>query len=242
MLSFFSRRVPNSAHVGSYDLEGAQLIVSERNNGSDGSSSVDENQVDEMNKDKNHNSNRNTESIYAALQQRKNVILAQQIHSVSEKHATSEQSPKANQSISRRGKVLTACALQTFCSCSMVLVNKQLASSYNHLLPSDTRLANLNILLVVFQAFVAAVCVELCKAIKWVEYPNFEFRTAKLWAPVNLLFCIMLLSGMASLQHNTVPMVTVFKNIANIFITIGSVSIVFSCTTNFKHIQHSHSE
>jgi hypothetical protein len=240
MLSFFSRRVPNSAHVGSYDVEGAQLIVSERNDGSGGSGSVDENQVDEMNTDKNHNSNRNTESIYAALQQRKNVILAQQVHSVSENHvssttvATSEQSRKANQSSNRRGKVLTACALQTFCSCSMVLVNKQLASSYNHLLPSDTRLANLNILLVVFQAFVAAVCVELCKAVKWVEYPNFEFRTAKLWAPVNLLFCIMLLSGMASLQHNTVPMVTVFKNIANIFITIGSVSIVFSYTTNFK--------
>lgn len=219
-------------HVGSYDVEGAQLIVSEKNNGSAGSSSVDENG---MNNNMHHNTNRNTDSIYAALQQRKNVIVTQQIHSVSESNVSSttnavepcgtyEQSLKANLSnSSTRGKVLTACALQTFCSCSMVLVNKQLASRYNHLLRSDTSLANLNILLVVFQAFVAAVCVEFCKAIKWVEYPNFEFRTAKLWAPVNILFCIMLLSGMASLQHNTVPMVTVFKNIANIFITVGSV-------------------
>ena len=56
---------------------------------------------------------------------------------------------------------------------------------------------------------------------KWVEYPNFNFNTAKLWAPVNILFCGMLFTGMASLQHNSVPMVTVFKNITNIVVSIG---------------------
>ena len=117
---------------------------------------------------------------------------------------------------SKRGQVLFACFLQTFCSCAMVLVNKQLASSYNHLIEGD-----LNILLVVFQALVAVVSVEICKAMTWVDYPTFDYRTAKLWAPVNLLFCGMLFTGMASLQHNTVPMVTVFKNIANIFISAG---------------------
>jgi GDP-mannose transporter len=55
----------------------------------------------------------------------------------------------------------------------------------------------------------------------WVEYPNFNTRTARLWAPVNLFFCGMLFTGMASMQHNSVPMVTVFKNITNIMTTIG---------------------
>ena len=158
-------------------------------------------------------------------QQRKNV--AQPENMMSSSHlvlpaVTSSSSKRRPQT--SRSKILTACALQTFCSCSMVLVNKQLASSYNHFLPRGEEtgiIINLNILLVVFQALVAAISVEICKFFKFVDYPKFEYRTAKLWAPLNLLFCAMLLSGMASLQHNSVPMVTVFKNIANIFITVG---------------------
>lgn len=113
-------------------------------------------------------------------------------------------------------KVLSACGMYSFCSVSMVLTNKSLASSYNHLIDGD-----LNILLVVVQAVVAILCVEICKYMRWVEYPNFNMRTARLWAPVNILFCLMLFTGMASLQYNSVPMVTIFKNITNIVVTIG---------------------
>jgi GDP-mannose transporter len=80
---------------------------------------------------------------------------------------------------------------------------------------------DLNILLVVIQALVAIVCVEICKFFKWVEYPDFNLRTARLWAPVNILFCLMLFTGMASLQYNSVPMVTVFKNVTNVITTAG---------------------
>jgi GDP-mannose transporter len=79
----------------------------------------------------------------------------------------------------------------------------------------------LNILLVVFQAIVAVICVDLCKRVGWVEYPNFNFETAKQWAPVNIFFCLMLFTGMASLQYNSVPMVTIFKNVTNITTSIG---------------------
>jgi GDP-mannose transporter len=80
---------------------------------------------------------------------------------------------------------------------------------------------DLNILLVVCQAIVAVASVELCKRFRWVEYPAFNLRTARLWAPVNLLFCLMLFSGMAALEHNSVPMVTIYKNITNIIVTAG---------------------
>lgn len=114
------------------------------------------------------------------------------------------------------GHVMTACVMYSFCSVSMVLTNKSLASSYNNLIEGD-----LNVLLVVFQAITAVICVETCKMLRWVEYPNFNMRTARLWAPVNLLFCCMLFTGMASLQHNSVPMVTIFKNITNVVVTVG---------------------
>jgi GDP-mannose transporter len=113
-------------------------------------------------------------------------------------------------------KALSSCALYSFCSVSMVLVNKSLASSYNKFIDGD-----LNFLLVVFQAVVAVIAVQFCKMMKWVEYPAFNFKTALQWAPVNLFFCGMLFTGMASLQHNSVPMVTVFKNITNIVVTMG---------------------
>jgi len=122
------------------------------------------------------------------------------------------------QSKALAGKSVTACLMYSTCSVGMVLVNKSLASSYNHLIDGS-----LNILLVVFQAITAVICVEFCKKMNWVEYPPFNMRTAMKWAPVNILFCLMLFTGMASLQHNNVPMVTVFKNVTNIFITAGDV-------------------
>lgn len=130
--------------------------------------------------------------------------------------ATPPVSASVPSSSTAMSKSVSACALYSFCSVSMVLVNKSLASSYNHLIDGD-----LNILLVVIQAIVAVIAVEFSKKMKWVEYPNFNLSTAKQWAPVNIMFCGMLFTGMASLQHNSVPMVTVFKNITNIVVSIG---------------------
>lgn len=122
--------------------------------------------------------------------------------------------------ISENGKALSACTFYSFCSVSMVLVNKSLASSYNHLIEGDEA-SDLNILLVVAQAIVAVACVESCKRLGLVEYPEFQWRTARRWAPVNIFFCLMLFTSMTALQYNSVPMVTIFKNIANISTCLG---------------------
>eukprot|EP00531_Pseudo-nitzschia_arenysensis_P015786 CAMPEP_0116136670 /NCGR_PEP_ID=MMETSP0329-20121206/11851_1 /TAXON_ID=697910 /ORGANISM="Pseudo-nitzschia arenysensis, Strain B593" /LENGTH=346 /DNA_ID=CAMNT_0003631559 /DNA_START=184 /DNA_END=1221 /DNA_ORIENTATION=- len=118
--------------------------------------------------------------------------------------------------VKKNGKVLSACASYSFCSVSMVLVNKSLASSYNNLINGD-----LNVLLVVFQAIVAVLAVKICHRLGWVEIPPFSMETASQWAPVNIFFCGMLFTGMASLQYNSVPMVTIFKNVSNITTSIG---------------------
>lgn len=128
---------------------------------------------------------------------------------------------------STASKSIVASAMYSGCSVGMVLVNKSLASSYNHLITGD-----LNILLVVFQAVAAVICVEFSKYNGWVEYPSFNWRTARQWAPVNLLFCGMLFTGMASLEHNSVPMVTVFKNITNIMTTVGDC-VIYGASVEF---------
>lgn len=147
----------------------------------------------------------------------------------------SPQSPRGQSSLSSPPDVersscmksLIASAMYSGCSVGMVLVNKSLASSYNHLIDGD-----LNFLLVVFQAIAAVICVEFCKFAGWVEYPTFNLRTAQLWAPVNILFCGMLFTGMTSLEHNSVPMVTVFKNITNIMTTVGDC-IIYGASVEF---------
>lgn len=118
--------------------------------------------------------------------------------------------------VKKNGKVLSACASYSFCSVSMVLVNKSLASSFNSLIDGD-----LNILLVVFQAVVAVLAVKISHRLGWVDIPPFSMETASQWAPVNIFFCAMLFTGMASLQFNSVPMVTIFKNVSNITTSIG---------------------
>ena len=119
-------------------------------------------------------------------------------------------------SATAHGKAISACLLYSFCSVSMVLTNKSLASSYQQETAVD-----LNILVVVFQAIVAVFCVEFSKRMGWIEIPELTTETIKLWIPVNLFFCGMLFTGMASLQHNSVPMVTIFKNITNIMVASG---------------------
>ena len=79
----------------------------------------------------------------------------------------------------------------------------------------------MNTLLVVIQALVAVACVETCRILNWVQYETPSWPTIRAWAPVNVFFCLMLFTGMASLQYNSVPMVTVFKNVTNIATTAG---------------------
>ncbi len=80
---------------------------------------------------------------------------------------------------------------------------------------------DLNFLLVVFQAVIAVIAVSFSKQMGWVDYPSFDKKVALQWAPVNITFCAMLFTGMASLQYNSVPMVTIFKNITNIAVSVG---------------------
>jgi len=91
--------------------------------------------------------------------------------------------------------------------------------SYNQFLPSSQ--PNLNILLIVVQAVVAVLCIGLARIMKLLEPLHVTRATFVAWAPVNILFCAMLFTGMASLTYNSVPMVTVFKNVTNLFVASG---------------------
>jgi len=80
-------------------------------------------------------------------------------------------------------KILSSCVMYSFCGISMVIVNKSLAFSYNHIINGD-----LNVFLVVVQAFIAVLAVDICKRVGLIEYPSFNYKVAIQCAPVNVFF------------------------------------------------------
>ena len=110
-----------------------------------------------------------------------------------------------------------SCVMYSLCSVAMILVNKAIPE----FIPIELRWKIPQFSVITFQCFIAVILVELSKRLGYVEYPPFEISTALKWLPVNILFIGMLLSGFMSLVYLSVPMVTVFKNLAYLFTLVG---------------------
>ena len=110
-----------------------------------------------------------------------------------------------------------SCLLYTGCSIGMVLVNKAIPMTideeYRHKLPQ--------ISIIMFQCIIAVLLVEGARIFGIIDYPGLEWSIVKQWIPLNLIFIAMLFSGFLSLVYISVPMVTIFKNITNLFTVFG---------------------
>mgnify|MGYP000085437817 CR=1 FL=1 len=122
-----------------------------------------------------------------------------------------------------KGRFQAALSLTMYACCSigMVLANKAISMS----LEPEAREHIPAIGCVMYQALVAVICVEFAKAMKWVDYPNFQSDVAKAWLPCNVLFVSMLCTGFLALRFVSVPMVTIFKNMSNLITVTGDYFI-----------------
>ncbi|GAB5030030.1 gdp-mannose transporter [Nannochloropsis oceanica] len=109
---------------------------------------------------------------------------------------------------------IMSCFAYTFCSITMVLANKALASQYK---------ADIDFLVIAFQSVCAVALVVGCDAVGVIQpgSTKFDRAVAVQWLPVNIFFVSMLSTGFLSLKHLNVPMVTVFKNLTNVGIMWG---------------------
>lgn len=115
-----------------------------------------------------------------------------------------------------KSAAVLSCFAYTFCSITMVLANKALASGYA---------ADIDFLVIAFQGVCAVVLVLGCDAAGVIELgTRFDARVAVQWLPVNVFFVAMLSTGFLSLKHLNVPMVTIFKNLTNVGIMWGEWS------------------
>jgi GDP-mannose transporter len=65
--------------------------------------------------------------------------------------------------------------------------------------------------------------VMLVKALGYITYPTFSWKIALDWMPITLFFVIMLESSILALATISVPVFTVVKNFATIFIALGEL-------------------
>ncbi|XP_050936336.1 GDP-mannose transporter GONST2 isoform X3 [Cucumis melo] len=101
-------------------------------------------------------------------------------------------------------------------SCSMIILNKVVLSSYNF---------NAGISLMFYQNLISSIVIILLGLCRTVSIEKLNWKLIRLWIPVNLIFIGMLVSGMYSLKYINIAMVTILKNVTNILTAIGELYI-----------------
>ncbi|KAK4785106.1 hypothetical protein SAY86_001795 [Trapa natans] len=99
-------------------------------------------------------------------------------------------------------------------SCSMILVNKYVLSSYNF---------NAGISLMLYQNLISVVIVSALSFFGLISTEPLTLRLIKVWLPVNVIFVGMLITSMFSLKYINVAMVTVLKNVTNVITALGEM-------------------
>ncbi|KAF8757373.1 hypothetical protein HU200_010889 [Digitaria exilis] len=101
-------------------------------------------------------------------------------------------------------------------SCSMILLNKVVLSSYNF---------DAGISLMLYQNFISVVILLMLELFHVITTEELTWKLIKVWIPVNLIFIGMLVTGMYSLKYINVAMVTILKNMTNIITALGEIYI-----------------
>ncbi|XP_048335710.2 GDP-mannose transporter GONST1 isoform X1 [Ziziphus jujuba] len=99
-------------------------------------------------------------------------------------------------------------------SCSMILINKFVLSSYNF---------NAGIFLMLYQNLISVIIVSILSILGVISTEPLTWRLVKVWLPVNLIFVGMLITSMFSLKYINVAMVTVLKNVTNVITALGEM-------------------
>lgn len=122
----------------------------------------------------------------------------------------SNNSNSTSQNTSTTG--LIAISSYFFASIAMTLVNKSLFEKYEF---------RGNLSLIFLQNVITLFGLHIFRSFRLMEYEELEKSKMKVWAPLTILFLLMLITGSYALRFLPVPIVVVFKNITTVFIAFG---------------------
>ncbi|KAK7196277.1 lipophosphoglycan biosynthetic protein (lpg2) [Novymonas esmeraldas] len=116
---------------------------------------------------------------------------------------------RANRAVAEAG---VSVVIYSFCSVSMILVNKLIMNTY-HL--------NFPLGILMLQNGGALLIVAAAKAANLIDYPAFSLDVTRKWLPLTLLFVTMLYTSMRSLGTMSVAAQTILKNLAVVCTAVG---------------------
>ncbi|KAI8022604.1 GDP-mannose transporter GONST1 [Camellia lanceoleosa] len=125
-----------------------------------------------------------------------------------------EKTIRSNKTVKIHNRALVSGLAYCISSCSMILVNKYVLSSYDF---------NAGISLMFYQNLVSVVVVSLLSFFGVITTEPLTWRLIKVWFPVNAIFVGMLITSMFSLKYINVAMVTVLKNVTNVITAVGEM-------------------
>ncbi|XP_042487725.1 GDP-mannose transporter GONST1-like [Macadamia integrifolia] len=99
-------------------------------------------------------------------------------------------------------------------SCSMILVNKFVLSSYDF---------RAGISLMLYQNLISVVIISILSFLGIISTEPLTWKLIRVWLPVNVIFVGMLITSMFSLTYINVAMVTVLKNVTNVITAVGEM-------------------
>ncbi|XP_050216614.1 GDP-mannose transporter GONST1 isoform X2 [Mercurialis annua] len=125
-----------------------------------------------------------------------------------------DKTTRSNRAFKIQNKALLSGFAYCISSCSMILVNKFVLSSYDF---------NAGISLMLYQNFISVIIVSSLSFLGIVSTEPLTWRLIKVWLPVNVIFVGMLVTSMFSLKYINVAMVTVLKNVTNVITAVGEM-------------------
>ncbi|GAV57188.1 hypothetical protein CFOL_v3_00726 [Cephalotus follicularis] len=121
---------------------------------------------------------------------------------------------RSNRGIKIHNQALLSGLAYCISSCSMILVNKFVLSSYGF---------NAGISLMLYQNFISVIIVSILSTLGVISTETLTWRLIKVWLPVNVIFVGMLITSMFSLKYINVAMVTALKNVTNVITAVGEM-------------------
>eukprot|EP00298_Acanthocystis_sp_HF-20_P016919 c21624_g6_i1.p1 GENE.c21624_g6_i1~~c21624_g6_i1.p1 ORF type:complete len:341 (+),score=99.26 c21624_g6_i1:26-1024(+) len=107
---------------------------------------------------------------------------------------------------------IIACLIYCVCSNAMVLSNKAILSLFKF---------NFPLTLMLLQASATGLILVLNRLFQSSSSDPLSFAMARKVLPLNILFVLMICSSGYAIQYLSVPFLTIFKNLTNVFITFG---------------------
>ncbi|PRQ49346.1 GDP-mannose transporter GONST1 isoform X1 [Rosa rugosa] len=125
-----------------------------------------------------------------------------------------DKTPRSNKVVKIQNQALLSGLAYCISSCSMILVNKFVLSSYDF---------NAGISLMLYQNLISVIIVSTLSLLGIISTEPLTWRLVKVWLPVNVIFVGMLITSMFSLKYINVAMVTVLKNVTNVITAVGEM-------------------